>query len=182
MENENQQALAMKARDGDKEALGALYDAFLPIVYRRVCALVPVSDAEDVTQEIFISMVRSINNFRGDAKFSTWLFNIVHRRVADYYRRNTDKLNNAEIDENMPANHDAANLENELVLKQILNRLSHQQREIILLRIVDGLSFNEIAKKLEIQLGAAKLRFYRAIASCKEKVIEMNLNNVTFSD
>ena len=181
MENDVQQDLVIQARGGDKEALGLLYDEFLPIVYRRVCTLVPVTDAEDVTQEIFISMVRSINNFRGDAKFSTWLYNIVHRRVADYYRRNAAKLDEPEIDENIASNQDPIGVENELLLKQILYRLTYQQREIILLRIVDSLSFKEIAKKLDIELGAAKLRFYRAISSCKEKAAEMNLNDVTFS-
>ena len=181
MEKDVQQDLALKAQGGDKEAIGALYDEFLPVVYRRVCTLVPLLDAEDVTQEIFISMVRSISNFRGDALFSTWLYNIVHRRVADYYRRNAEKLDQPEIDENIASDQTTIGLDNVLLLKQILNRLSYQQREIILLRIVDGLSFKEIAQKLEIELGAAKLRFYRAISSCKEKAAELQLNDVTFS-
>ena len=181
MDSKEHKNLVERSRNGDKEALGKLYDEFLPIVYKRVCALVPVVDAEDVTQEIFISMVRSINNFRGDSKFSTWLFNIVHRRVADYYRRNASKLDEPEIKDSMISDNDQNNIENIILLKQVLNKLSYQQREIILLRIVDGLSFNEVANKLQIETGAAKLRFYRAIKSCKNKFAEINLNNVTFS-
>ncbi|MBI9043620.1 MAG: RNA polymerase sigma factor [Anaerolineaceae bacterium] len=170
--------LAKSAQNGDQEALGLLYDRYFPKVYSRVCSLLPYTDAEDVTQEIFLSMVRSIQTFRGDSSFSTWLYNIVKRRVADYYRKHNRLMSDIpmepEIENQLPAVKNIPEDE-EILIKQVLAQLGEQDREIILLRLVDGLPFAEIAKHLQIELGAAKLRFYRAVKKCKEQLPQIKV-------
>ncbi|MCJ7624762.1 MAG: RNA polymerase sigma factor [Anaerolineaceae bacterium] len=170
MNNSHEIALARAAQKGDRDAMGELFDHYLPKVYARVCTLVPQTDTEDVTQEIFMSLVRSIQSFRGDSSFSTWLYNIVKRRVADYYRKFYRQVSQVPIEDHEFISNvgNTRNIEEMLVLKEVLSMLAGGQREVILLRLVDGLPFSEIAAHLGLELGAAKVRFYRAIKACKK--------------
>jgi RNA polymerase sigma factor (sigma-70 family) len=86
-DSEKESVLVKAARQGDRAAFRKLYDHYLPLIYARVCALVPLTDAEDVTQEVFLSVARSIHGFCSRSALSTWMNSIVGRRVADYYRR-----------------------------------------------------------------------------------------------
>ena len=56
-------------------------------MYKRVRFVIPEEDVEDITQEIFIAVMKSLKSFRYEARFSTWLRTLVNRQVADYYRR-----------------------------------------------------------------------------------------------
>ncbi len=179
---EQEHKLIEAAQQGDQAAFGEIYDHYLTRVYRRVCALVPQADVEDVTQEIFISVARSLGSFRGGSSFSTWLYRIVKRRVADYYRKHERQVKQVELEK---ADHTAGenplrDAADQLLLQQALRALPESQREIILLRLADGLPFQEVADRLGIKLGAAKLRFYRAIEACKGKIAEFDAE-VTFS-
>ncbi len=78
--------LLEQVRNGDSEALGNLVESYLPRVYNIVQSLVPESDAEDVTQEIFLSLVNSIWKFEPRSTFSTLLYRIANNKIADYYR------------------------------------------------------------------------------------------------
>lgn len=179
---EHEHKLVKSAQQGDQVAFGELYDHYLTKVYRRVYSLVPETDVEDVTQEIFISVARSIGSFRGGSSFSTWLYRIVKRRVADYYRKRERQVEQVELEKasQTPGENPLANAADELLLQQALRALPESQREIILLRLAEGLPFQEVADRLGIKLGAAKLRFYRAIESCKGKVADFEAE-VTFS-
>ena len=171
------------AQQGDRAAFRQLYDHYLPLIYARVCALVPLTDAEDVTQEIFLSVARSIHGFRSRSTLSTWMNSIVGRRVADYYRRAARQVPQVPLadDCDVPAEGNLGSVEDELVVKQVLYSLPEHQREVILLRLVEELSLKEVASQLGIKVGAAKVRFYRAIAACRQLLAEAGSQDVTFS-
>lgn len=78
--------LVERLKNGDRASLDVLVKAYLPRTYRKVRRLVPESDAEDVRQEIFLSLVDSIDDFEGRSTFATWLHKITMNRVSDYYR------------------------------------------------------------------------------------------------
>src|SRR5512146_773962 len=69
------------AQAGDGAAFDVLYERYLDIVYRRVRCSIPETDVEDVTQEVFIAVIRSLKEFRGDSKFRTWLYTILSRKI-----------------------------------------------------------------------------------------------------
>jgi len=179
---EHERKIIEAAQQGNQAAFGELYDHYLTKVYRRVYSLVPETDVEDVTQEIFISVARSIGGFRGGSSFSTWLYRIVKRRVADYYRKRERQVEQVELEKasQTPGHNPLGDAADQLLLQQALRALPESHREIILLRLVDGLPFQEVADRLGIKLGAAKLRFYRAIDTCKGKIAEFDAE-VTFS-
>jgi RNA polymerase sigma-70 factor, ECF subfamily len=179
---EHERKLVETAQQGDQAAFGELYDHYLTKVYRRVYSLVPETDAEDVTQEIFISVARSLGSFRGGSSFSTWLYRIVKRRVADYYRKRERQVEQVDLEkaDNTPDENILGNTADVLLLQQALRALPESHREIIMLRLAEGLPFQEVADRLNIKLGAAKLRFYRSIEACKSKIAEFEAE-VTFS-
>jgi len=167
------EALVLLAQQGDIEAFTMLYEKHLTPVYKRVCYLVPREDVEDVTQDVFIAVIKSMKKFRGDSKFSTWLRTLTNRRIADYHRSKKpySKVSIDTDDERHQAleNPDAdyKSLDDFITLRQALIELPENYREILLLRFVDGLQFSEIASQIEISLEAAKSRYRRAIAALR---------------
>ena len=182
-DSEQESALVKAAQQGDRAAFRQLYDHYLPLIYARVCALVPLTDAEDVTQEVILSVARSLRSFRGRSALSTWMNSIIKRRVADYYRRAARQVPQVPLAEgsDTSAQNKLGSLEEELVVKQMLYSLPEHQREVILLRLVEELPFKEVASRLGIKVGAAKVRFYRAIAACRQRLAETRSQDVTFA-
>ena len=165
-------------QQGNRGAFSALYERYLPIVYRRVRYRVPERDVEDVTQEIFISVMKSLERFKGDSQFSTWLRTLVQRRIADYYRRqpNADTMLDEDIGDLSPnlgglsVGAETGMLEDRIALRRGLRELPAHYQEIILLRFVEGLQFSEIAQERDQSLEATKSLFRRAMSALREQM------------
>ena len=130
-------------------------------------------DAADITQEVFLRAWRSIENFRGDSGFSTWLFRITMNICVDHARhRQTQPQTTTlttEDDEERPIHDTAPTPEEQLDNKELgrelaaaLAEISEEHRRIVLLRDVSGMSYSEIAEILEISEGTVKSRLARA--------------------
>jgi RNA polymerase sigma-70 factor (ECF subfamily) len=168
--------LARQAQQGDREAFLQLYDRYLNKVYNRVKSRIPPQYAEDVTQEVFIALVRSLNHFELRSRFGTWLYTIVNRQIADFYRQRSRysshqvvSLDQAEYlaDE---SSHSPDHNDELLVVQKALNDLPEHYQEVILSRFADGLSFAEIAKQRGLSLEAAKSLYRRAIQALRDDI------------
>jgi len=167
--------LIRAAQDGRQDGFTVLYERYFPLVYNRVKYVIPEEDVEDVTQEIFIAVVRSIGSFRFEARFSTWLRTLVNRHVADYYRsRRPVAISLSEPNEDgeeentypMPSVEDGHDrVDDQIILRQALHKLPDHYREVILLRFGEGLPFEEIARQQCQSLEATKSLFRRAIST-----------------
>jgi RNA polymerase sigma-70 factor (ECF subfamily) len=152
------------------------------MVYNRVRFTVPESDVEDVIQEIFIGVLRSLRGFKGDARFSTWLRTLVNRRVADYYRsRNPAETelgtDLSEADPVVTGLYVSANtgaIDDKIMLRRALNALPEAYREVLVLRFVEGLQFNKIAEERGQSLEATKSLFRRAVAALRKQIEQPN--------
>lgn len=167
--------LARKAQLGDRDAFHALYQRYLHRVYNRVRSKVPQQDVEDVTQEIFIAVVRSLDSFEQRSRFNTWLYTIVNRQIADFYRRRGRSPRSAiELDDDgskeIPVAADVEGAEQRVVLQRALQQLPEHYQEIILLRFVDGLTFAEIAEQRGQSLEAVKSLYRRAIQAIRDRL------------
>jgi RNA polymerase sigma-70 factor (ECF subfamily) len=165
LHNENQ--LVESAQQGMLEAFTSLYEYYLPIVYNRVRYLIPQEDIEDVTQEIFIATMRSLKSFRGESKFSTWLRTLTNRQVAEYYRRKRHP--ETEISEQIQAPHNPATTDEAIMLRQALRKLPKKYQEVLLLRFVEEMPFDEIAHHLGHSLEATKSLFRRAVSALQKR-------------
>jgi RNA polymerase sigma-70 factor (ECF subfamily) len=162
--------LVKRIKNGDKEALDALVKAYLPKVYNRVHSLVPEADAEDVTQDIFMSLVDSISSFQGKSAFSTWFHRISMNKVADYHRKIARRKEQPSENQPITAIYPWKATHDELIVKQALMDLPKKHREVLLLKFTEGLSFAEIAEKLDLTYEATRSRCRRAIEAVRDKL------------
>jgi RNA polymerase sigma-70 factor (ECF subfamily) len=168
--------LLTAARQGNAAALEALLVRYQPHLYRfglRMCG--NEEDAGDVAQESLISMARSLRDFRGDASVSSWLYTIARsfcikkRRRSKFAPAREESLDAPGIDalqrlaDPAPSPEQAAtNRELERALVRAIDRLEPAQREVLVLRDIEGLSAPEVATVLGISVDAVKSRLHRA--------------------
>jgi RNA polymerase sigma-70 factor (ECF subfamily) len=168
--------LAKKAQLGDRDAFFRLYERYLRRVYNRVKSKVPEHDVEDVTQEIFIAVVRSLENYEQRSRFSTWLYTIVNRQIADYYRHRGRKGNPVTIEMPDETMVDLSSMTHQeradqrLLIRNALASIAEHYQEIILMRLADGLTFAEIAQQRGQSLEAVKSLYRRAIQAMRDQM------------
>jgi len=170
----SEHALIEAARAGDGPALEALLTLHAPAVLRfgqKMCR--HPEDAQDVLQEALLAAARSVRDFRGDSSFATWLFTIVRsfcikkRRVSKFAPTETVSLDHhagaARIASSAPLPDEAA-ADHELshALNEAIAELEEANREVLLLRDVEGMTAPEVASVLGISVDAVKSRLHRA--------------------
>jgi len=163
--------LVARSQDGDKKAFEQLVIRNQDLVFSLAFKLSRNRDlANDIAQESFIRAWRAIEKFRGDSAFSTWIYRITVN-TAWTLRKKAKKhaLANIEdtqepivIDEKKDPELIAINSDLSFVLKQALNKLPMEQRIIVELKNIEGMSHKEIAEYLGITVTAAKVRLHRA--------------------
>lgn len=168
------------AKMGKQDAFAALYERFLPAVYARVRFKVPETDVEDVTQEVFIAILKSLHGFRGQSKFSTWIRTITNRKIVDYHRTRvvavTDSNDYDQAKFGERPNHDEfLERQDDLsIIQSALSELPQNYQDILLMRFVDEMPFSEIARQNGQSIEATKSLFRRSIAALSEKMQEEN--------
>ena len=172
--NINDEHLIQQFIQGDLRAFDSLYNRHVKTVYKRVRYVIPETDVEDVTQEVFIAALRSLPSFRGNAQFSTWLRTLTNHKVAEYYRKRSRKKELMQVDlvhaEQRGDRSSASTVEDRITLQRALRKLPEQYREVILLRFAEGMQFNEIAELLGQNPEATKSLFRRAMAALRKKL------------
>jgi RNA polymerase sigma-70 factor (ECF subfamily) len=179
--------LLAAARQGDAAALEALLVRYQPHLYRfglRMCG--NVEDAGDVAQESLISMVRSLRDFRGDSSVSSWLYTIARRFCIKKRRRSKFAPPREEsldapgtaaaqrlADPAPSPEQTATNLELAAALTRAIDALDPSQREVLVLRDVEGLPAPETAKVLGISVDAVKSRLHRARVAVRQELAPM---------
>ena len=172
------------ARRGDAEALEALILRYQPRLYRfgvKMCR--DPEDASDVAQDTLLAMARSVRDFRGEASISTWLYTIARNFCIKKRRRrkfepareeslqavDAERLERA-IDPSPDPERKAAGQEVEGALRSAIESLDGKQREVLVLRDIEGLSAPEVAKVLGSSVQAVKSRLHRARVAVRERV------------
>ena len=162
---------------GDANAFETLVLEYEKNVYNIALRMTGNSeDAADMTQEAFIKAYNSLQSFRGDSKVSVWLYRIVSNVCLDFLRsknrRPTVSLS-VEDDDGEDAQLDVADesqspellLDRKLTrdsVRRVLDSLPPDYRQILLLREIQGLSYDEIAQALSLEVGTVKSRIFRA--------------------
>lgn len=176
--------LVKKAQAGATEAFAALVERHQDYVYNSVCYLIGSSpDAEDIAQDVFVSAYRALGGFEGRARFTTWLYGIMLNAVRTYWRRHKRvtvlSVDLAEEDGNpglqIAARQDgpaemAMRAERVGAVQDAIAGLDEHLREIIVLRDIQGLSYDELADALGLPDGTVKSRLYRARRELMERL------------
>jgi RNA polymerase sigma-70 factor (ECF subfamily) len=174
----NEINLINKARQGDREAFGSLYDSYLRRIYDFIYYRVSCQEtAEDLTSDVFFKALDKIKSFDCNAKnssFNAWLYRIARNRVIDYYRVNRsvshlEEFENDFSDNGLSAEDLKKSQEQKAVLKY-LDILKPEQKELVLLRVWDELSYKEIALIKGKSEASLKMSFSRAIKELRQKM------------
>lgn len=171
-------ALVRAARLGDDDAFGALVDRHGPSMLRYARRLVGGSEADagEVVQEAFISAWRSLDTFRGDSSIRTWLFRLVHRRAVDLQRhRRPTPIDDEPISRVIEASganplQDVLDAELLEALQRALDELPWNQRAAWLLREVEGLGYEEIARTMGTTVGSVRGHLHRGRRQLAERM------------
>ena len=180
--------LIERIKNGDSAAYNDIVSRYWDRIFARVFNLLKnQQDAEEVTQDAFIRAHRGLENFRGDASFSTWLYqiatNLAHNRYWYWFRRKRDQSMSLDykltadgdltLEDIIPCESESpseAAVTQEFVnqVSECMNDLSEKHREILVLRNVKNLSYEAISKKLNISVGTVKSRIARARDNLRE--------------
>ncbi|MBX2814313.1 MAG: sigma-70 family RNA polymerase sigma factor [Myxococcales bacterium] len=171
-------ALVSRAQEGDRGAFGELVERYQKRVYSVAYGIMRNrDDAWDVAQEAFVKAYRNIHRFEGESAFFTWLYRITYNLSIDHIRakgRRDVKLvdENRELENALqqegkatsgvnPAER-ADRVELSSILHQAMGKLSENHRAVIVLREVEGLSYEEIADVLGVKKGTIMSRLFHA--------------------
>lgn len=162
------------------EELVRLHEKKVYALALRMCG--NSEDAADVAQEAFLSAWRGLPSFRGEAGFSTWLYRLTSNAAIDQLRKGKRQREEASLDDGdlpldvpdrQPGPQEAVeSAELQRAVADGLRELSEDHRQILLLREYQGLSYDEIAQALEVDLGTVKSRISRARRALRKILLE----------
>jgi RNA polymerase sigma-70 factor, ECF subfamily len=170
-------ALLRRAQSGDEAAFGEIVRGHYEPVFRRVVSILRNEhDARDVCQEVWVTVWRSLKEYRGDAKFSTWLYSVATRRAIDHLRKRrrwferflpflTDESTSAVVEPPSPAPGPRDQLEHaerDARFEQAIAALPPKLRAVLAMREIEGLSYEEIARTLDCRPGTVMSRLFNA--------------------
>lgn len=168
--------LIRQFKDGNQDAFSMLYHRHIASVYKRVRYIIPEADVEDVTQEVFISAMKSLASFRGDSQFGTWLRTLTNHKVAEFYRKRNRKQEPrfAPLSDAFGKMEGSTSkmMEERIYIQKALSQLPENYREVIMLRFAEDLQFNEIAEIMNQNMEATKSLFRRAIVALRNQLDE----------
>lgn len=170
----DERELIRRAKKGDSDAFRLLVEEYQTAVYRLALRMCGESGAEDAAQEAFVAAWRGLPRFRGECKFSTWLYRLTTNAAIDYLRREQKQRTEGDVDDLSLADdspspqEQAERSETQQRVRKALAALSDEHRQILLLRYMQELDYGEIAQALHISEGTLKSRINRAKARLRE--------------
>jgi RNA polymerase sigma-70 factor, ECF subfamily len=183
--------LIRKLQERDESAFRELVEQYGDRVYNMTYRMLgSAEEAEDLAQEVFITVFKSIDSFRGESKFSTWLYRITANHCKNrikYLARRHDR-SKSEFDEALDPQTAAAaiavprgpvrpdvqlqGVELEQTLQELIAELDEEQRVLVVLRDIEELSYEEICQITGLPEGTVKSRLHRARLALRKKMMK----------
>ena len=183
MKGYTDEQLVVSFRQGNDEAFDTLLKRYESKIYSYIFyAVKNEEEANDLFQEVFMRVIATIKSGRYNEmnKFASWLMRITHNQVIDYHRQNRSAqiLSNDETEADLFSDASIAvdeNREREMIdqqtlseIKQLITMLPQNQREVVLMRFYDELSFKEIAEKTGVSINTALGRMRYALINMRK--------------
>jgi len=172
--------LVAQARDGDADAFGRLVGRYEERILRLCRGMVPEADVQDVAQEAFLKAFRKLDSFDGRSSFYTWIYRISANTAMDWRKKERRRRHaplpvGSEGEDLLPGNTPApakraSRSELGRHIEAAIAALPPKYQEIVILRETQGLSYEEIARTLEISKGTVESRLFRARERLREKL------------
>lgn len=177
--------------NGDTRAYAQLVDRYKDLVYTLALRMLKhKEEAEEVAQDTFIKVFKSLGKFKGDSKFSTWIYKVAYNTCLDNIKKNKKHLNNVAIDEytfNKLDTIDNAldniiNEEKSTLIKNCIDKLPEDSSALLTLFYFEELSLDEISKIINVEANTVKVKLFRArkkLAVILEQYLQPQ-NNISY--
>jgi RNA polymerase sigma-70 factor (ECF subfamily) len=179
--NEDDRRLIAESLDGRRESFGILVIRYQARLYNAAVRLVDTpEDAADVVQDAFLNAYQSLRSFKGDAEFFTWLYRIAFNTAISLKRKKKatlrlDASRNGDRDREPVDTSDYVKTgaalertEEEALLRAALARLSGEHRDVLLMKDIEGLKYEDIAEVMGVPIGTIRSRLHRARLELRE--------------
>lgn len=168
-----------QVREGEVNKLGVLFERHHLLLFNfflRSCG--DRAASEDLVQEVFLRILRYRHTFRGESKFTVWMFSIARNTFADHYRKRQREqpLTEEQHERAHPdplASEALAERDEHKLLHKALARLSPEKREVLLLSRFQELKYEDIAEMLHCPVGTIKARVHWALKDLREHFLEL---------
>jgi len=179
LEPEQERSLVLAVQSGDAGAARELYHRYREQVYNLVVYSIgdPVH-AQDLLQTVFMKVFRGLPRFRFQSSLATWIYRITHNECQDHHRHRSAVHvpleailgSPAEIDSGPLSDHQHAIEERGAIVRRAVMRLPLKMREVIVLRYVEGLSYEDMGRVLRCAPGTVASRLSRALTELEERL------------
>lgn len=184
--------LIERLKKGDDSAFKVIVSTWQNMVYNTSLGIVQnAEDAEDVAQEVFVQVYESIEQFKGDSKFSTWLYRIAITKSLDHLRKKKRKKrfaflqsifgnNDEEVRHQPDFHHPGISLENKekaAILFGAIDKLPDNQKTAFTLHKLEGLSYQEVSEIMENTVSSVESLMHRAKANLRKILTDYYQNS-----
>lgn len=175
--NDPELALLRQARTADETALAAIYDTYHTPLYRYIYRQVgDVETARDLTAQVFQRFLQALQRESGpERQLKAWLYRTAHNLVVDLYRRQEHRRHLPLEDQTLTSDADPAwQAEQQLLaadVREALRELTPDQRQVITLKFLAGMSNAEVASVIDKPVGAVKSLQHRALAALQRQLV-----------
>ena len=174
--------LCRLAAQGDLAAFEIIYQRYHRRTYSLTLRMTgSQTEAEDLTQEVFIQLFRKVGSFRGDSAFSTWLHRLTVNQVLMHFRRRSYKNEKTSEDGEMPeqtvrgtSNPNRMPVVDRIALKKAIAELPNGYRNVFMLHDVEGFEHEEVARHLGISVGTSKSQLHKARLKLRVLLLKQN--------
>ena len=153
------------AADGDQDAFGRLYADYVRLVHAILLGRVPRADVDDLAQDVFLTAYSRLGGLRDPAAFGSWIGAIARNRATDFLRQRRPQ---EDLPDELPGG-DAIAAESLAVLDAV-RKLPEAYRDTLLLRLVEGMSGNEIAERTGLTPASVRVNLHRGMKLLREKL------------
>jgi RNA polymerase sigma-70 factor (ECF subfamily) len=170
-------ALVNAARNGDRAAFGRLYERYARMVHGILLTRVPLSEVDDLVQDVFLLALPRLEDLRDIARFGPWLAAITRNRAHDYHRRSRTAIElTGHVSAEGAEGRATSGLEQAeaAVVLAIIRGLSETYRETLILRLVEGMTGPEIAARTGLSPGSVRVNLHRGMQQLRKKLSQVS--------
>jgi RNA polymerase sigma-70 factor (ECF subfamily) len=158
--------LVAAVRHGDRAAFGRLYERHARMIHGVLLAHVPYSDVDDLVQDVFLAAFRKLSSLREPEAFAGWLLVIARNRANDFHRRS--RAPNELLDDIADSSDNEGRAAR--VALEAIRSLPEAYRETLILRLVEGMTGQEIATRTGLTPGSVRVNLHRGMKQLREKL------------
>lgn len=172
---DSEQTLIEKAKAGDEEAYLKIVEDYKDRIFRLALGIIKNrQEAEDITQEVFIRVFKSIGNFKSRSLLKTWIFRIAVNVSRNFLKKKkvTLSLDAIELEDNNPSPLEGLEYREKLEgFMQAIGRLPFKQQTVTILRVQQDLDFKEIARIMKCTVGGARAHYFQALKKLRKLMV-----------